>query len=201
VNGGWGTADVGGKWQTSGNAAAINVTSSVGTLLLQKPSALASAVLMSSLAHDVDIRVRVRTSLRASAAPFYAYLIVRGGGSNEYRPKLLFQSDGTLAVHASVLVGGIESPLTATKPVGLNYSAAQWYWLHVQVTGSSPTTIKVKTWAAGTQEPAAWQLIVTDSHASVQGSGQLGLRAYFSSRSTSGPVEISFDDYRVRTVP
>ena len=125
----------------------------------------------------------------------------RNGATNsEYRPRLLLNANGTISAHASVLVNGAESPLGAAVVIpGLTQSANGWIRFRAQVTGSGPTTIRVKAWADGQAEPAAWHYTATSSSAGLQAAGSLGLRIYTNSSISNAPVTFSFDDYLVRS--
>jgi PKD repeat protein len=198
TTGGWGSADVGGAYSIQGNASNYNVGSGVGTMRLTAAGAVRSAMLNSVSRRDVDIRTRIAVDKVAAGGAYFIYLVARRNTNNEYRPRLLFNANGTLSVGASVLINGSESNLGASAVVsGLTQGPNQFIWLRAQVTGASPTTIRVKAWADGQQEPAAWQFTATSSQAAVQSAGAVGLRAYLGGAATTAPVVVSFDDYSV----
>ena len=62
--------------------------------------------------------------------------------------------------------------------------------------GTSPTTIRMRAWADGTAEPTTWQYTRTDSTASLQAAGSVGVRAYLAAGATNGPILVTFDDLR-----
>jgi len=64
---------------------------------------------------------------------------------------------------------------------GLTIPAGGKLNTRTQVTGTKPTTIRLKVWAASAAEPASWQLTATDSTAALQAAGSVGLTAYVSS--------------------
>jgi hypothetical protein len=80
---------------------------------------------------------------------------------------------------------------------GLSQSGGAFFWVRAQVVGTNPTTINVKVWADGSSEPSTWQFTASDSTATLQAPGALGLRAYLSSGATMAPLTLSFDDYSV----
>ena len=84
--------------------------------------------------------------------------------------------------------------LTAADVAGAELRAGTKLSLRLQVTGTSPTTIRAKVWADGTTEPATWQLSTTDSTAALQVPGSIGLHSYLSGSSTNVPSYVSFDD-------
>jgi hypothetical protein len=65
------------------------------------------------------------------------------------------------------------------------------------VFGSSPTTIRIKAWAASGSEPTGWTVTRTDSEAALQGAGGVGLLAYVSGSVTNPPASFSFDNFVV----
>ena len=68
----------------------------------------------------------------------------------------------------------------------------------LQVTGTSPTTVRWKVWTGAT-EPTAWQQTVTDSAAAVQGKGSIALTTYLSGSSTVFPVTAKVSNLSART--
>jgi hypothetical protein len=78
----------------------------------------------------------------------------------------------------------------------LTYTANAWLWLRAEITGTNPTTIRIRVWADGAPEPATWQYSATNSVAAVQIAGAVGLRAYMDSV-TNAPITVTFDDYLV----
>jgi hypothetical protein len=196
VSNGWGTAGKGGAYVLTGGNANFAVAAGAATVTLPQANANKAAALPNVFLQDADVTVRVALDKVAAGNAGYAYAEVRVAGSNAYRPKLIFNANGTISVHAGVVVNGSESAVAPAIVVpGLTQSAGKFYWLRAQVTGVNPTTIKVKAWADGTAEPANWQFSATNGAAQLQTAGAVALRAY--SRSTNAPVTYTFDDYRV----
>ena len=95
---------------------------------------------------------------------------------NSYRLLARFATDGTTYVSASRVVNGAE--VTIGTPVAVpsvNYRTG--FTLRGQLTGTNPTTIRVKAWTGS--EPAAWNYTATDS-TGPQVAGRAGLRSYTS---------------------
>jgi hypothetical protein len=99
------------------------------------------------------------------------------------------------------VTGGTETALAQAAVPGLRVAAGQPLRVRLQVTGSSPTALRVKVWRATDPEPAAWLLQASDGTASLQVAGGLGLVSYLSSTATNAPVVVSFDDLRATAVP
>jgi hypothetical protein len=63
------------------------------------------------------------------------------------------------------------------------------------VEGTTTTTLRLKVWPSTAAEPAAWQVTSTDTTASLQGAGSVGLIAYLSGSATNAPLVARFDDF------
>ncbi len=198
VNGGWGSADTGGKYTVQGTAADYGVASGKGTMTVTSAGDTRYALLNTPTARDIDIVFRVAVDKVASGGNYIVYAVARRNSTNEYRPRIQFLSNGSVAVGASVVINNTETILGAWATVsGLTQSANGYIWVHAQVSGTSPTTIKVRAWADGTTEPGTWQYTATDSTAAVQAAGSLGLRLWVAKAATTAPITFSFDDYSV----
>ena len=80
---------------------------------------------------------------------------------------------------------------------GLTYVAGQKIAVALEVTGTSPTTVRAKVWAAGGTEPTAWAKTATDSTAGLQAAGRVGFHSYLSASATNAPVVSSWDDLTI----
>ncbi len=195
---GWGDADTGGQYSYEGNSTNFSVANGHGSITLPKAGANRAAVLAGVSASDVDLLVRVSTDKIPTGGPYIAYGILRSTSNNAYRPKLIFNTDSTVAVQAGVVKSGSESALGSAVPVaGVTQSPGSFIWMRAEATGTNPTTIRVKAWADGQSEPANWQFVATNSYAALQGPGAVGLRGYLGSGVTNAPATISFDDLTV----
>ena len=202
INGGWGSAELGGPYTVQGTAANFNVQGSEGRMALPNSNATRSALLNAVNAADVDVRVQIKTDKVITGGNAFVFAAVRRNGTNEYRPRLRFNANGSVSVNASVLLNNMESSLgTAVDVPGLNQTPNSFIWLRAQVSGTSPTTIRVKAWPDGQLEPAGWQFTATNSAAAVQAAGSAGLRAYTSAGVNNAPILFSFDEYSIAAPP
>lgn len=198
VSGGWGSADTGGSYTVQGTAADYGVASGSGTMTVTSAGSTRFALLNTPSARDIDIVFRVAVNKVASGGNYIVYAVARRNSTNEYRPRIQLLSNGSVAVGASVLVGNTETTLGSWATVGgLTQAANGYIWVHAQVSGTNPTTIKVRAWADGTSEPSTWQYTATDSSAAVQTAGSVGLRLWVAKAATTAPITFSFDDYSV----
>jgi len=202
VMGGWGSAEIGGTYTTQGTATSFSVGEGAGSMIMPSAGASRSALLNGTSERDVDIKFRMRADKAAAGGSYFIYAVARRNGNSEYRPRLIFNANGTVSVGASVLNSGAEASLGPVVVVpGLSQAPSSFVWLRADVTGSSPTTLRVKAWADGQAEPAGWMFIATDSSAAVQAAGSLGLRIYVSGGASNAPVTFGFDDYTVGGPP
>jgi hypothetical protein len=200
VSSGWGNADTGGIYTVQGTAGNYNVATGSGTIQVPTAGGSRSALLNNTSKRDVDIKFRVSVDQVASGGQYIVYGVGRRNGTSEYRARLIFNTNGTVSVNGSRLNSGTESSLgTAVVVPGLTQSANSFIWVHAQMTGTSPTTINVNAWADGQSEPAGWLFTTTDSQASVQVAGSVGLRVWLNGSVTNAPVTFRFDDYSVAT--
>ena len=200
---GWGTADTGGAWTNSGSATALSVGGGVGQVRLNAGSgpwlALAG---VSSSATDLVSTVALDKVPTGSGA----YVSLNGrrvAGVGDYRAKVHYTSNGGVWLSLQrATAANVETVLAAeTQVPGITMAAGQQLLVRVQVTGTSPTTIRARVWKAGTTEPTTWQKTVTDSTAGFQAAGGVGLYLYLSGSATNAPIAFSFDDLKAIPAP
>ena len=193
VSGGWGSATTGGAWTVGGGNTRFSVNGSVG---LQSPAigGTLTATLggVSSTATDTTVAVSMDT---VPTGPVYLTVAGRVVGSATYGARLKLMPTGVVQLHTdrsgTVLAGGTLPDLTLT--------AGQQLRVRVQVQGTSPTVVRVKAWAAGSTEPAAWQYTTTDSTVGLQSAGAVRLQTYLSSSATALAVA-RWDDLAVAPI-
>ena len=83
---------------------------------------------------------------------------------------------------------------------GLTNTPGSFIRVRAQLTGTNPTTIRIRAWADGGTEPTTWQYTETNSAASLQAAGGVGLLAYLSGSITNAPVLVTFDDFLVTSI-
>jgi hypothetical protein len=200
TSGTWANADKGGPYSLAGSSSSFNVNGGSGAITVNTAGTGRGALLNQVNAQNVDIKFKVRASKVAAGGKYYIYAVARHNGNNEYRPRMIWNADGSVSVHASVLVNGVETSLgTPVKVAGLAQCDCKFIWFRAQVVGSSPTTIRVKAWADGSSEPG-WQFTTTNSSAACQTSGSVGLRVYLAASVTNAPVTFRFDNYTVMSL-
>jgi RHS repeat-associated protein len=197
---GWGTADSGGTWGAwTGSDADFATNGSAATVALRQ--SVNSLRRLSTTARDVDARVRVALpTVTPPSGETSVSLGIRDQGAVAtpavYQARLVRDATGRLLLRAT---GNSASPtLGADVDTGLQYTPGAEYWLRAQVTGASPTNIKIKAWEAGTPEPQSWPFDRTDSTLGPQIAGYTGLGGKQTGSST--PLTLGLDDYSATDV-
>ncbi|HEY5516301.1 MAG TPA: hypothetical protein VIK12_08850, partial [Pengzhenrongella sp.] len=116
-------------------------------------------------------------------------------GVGEYRAKVQLRANATLALSLARTAGSAETVLAPSAVVpGLTFSPGDRLLVRLQVTGTSPTTVRARVWKAGTAEPGTWQASRTDATSALQRPGSIGLNIYLSSSATNTPLTVLVDD-------
>jgi PKD repeat protein len=203
VAAGWGTADTGGAWTNSGSTTALSVGGGTGQVRLNAGSGpwLALAGVTSS---STDLVATIALDKVASGSGAYASLNGRRvPGVGDYRAKVHYTSNGGVWLSLQrATAANVETVLAAeTQIPGITMAAGQQLLVRVQVTGTSPTTVRARVWKAGTTEPTTWQKTATDSTAGFQAAGGVGLYLYLSGSATNAPITMAVDDLKAIPFP
>jgi PKD repeat protein len=204
VTGGLGTADVGGAWSTTGTAANFAVSGGAGAITLPAAGQTRTAWLGATTRTDTDLRLTL--SLDRVPTGSGAYLDVVGrrvSTNNEYRARMVMASTGRITVQLTALRGTASAVALATAvtlPTSITYSAGSQLNVRMQVTGTNPTTVRLKVWPATQPEPTAWQSTATDTFAGLQNPGGVGLTSYLSGSVTNAPVVVRMSGLSARPV-
>ena len=198
VTGGFGTADAGGAWTAGGPAATLAVSGGLGTVRTAAGGS-SGAYLNGVSSDDTDLQLTLSTDKDLTGGGLYAYVIGRRVlGAGDYLAKVRIQSNGAVTVQPErVSAAGSETTLAAAASVpGLGYSVGDRLRVRLQVTGTAPTSMRVKLWKVGAPEPSAWLSTVTDSTAGLQVGGGIGLRTFLSGSATNAPITLGVADLR-----
>lgn len=197
---GWGTSDSGHTYSASTSNYAVN--GSEGTISVDKGVTRVSYPVSISQ-QDVLMTTRFKVDQIPTGANQSLSIVSRNvGGNNLYRTKIILSTNSVMYVNFSYLNTGSETDIGSYIPVpGIAITADTYYWVKTEVSGASPTTLKVKVWADGTTEPPDWLYSVTNSQAGLQTAGGLGFSTYVSGSSSVTPVIFSFDDFTVESAP
>ncbi len=194
---GWGTAEIGGTWSTSGAIGSATVDGSAGLLTIAR-STTVSATLSSVSATSTDTVVAVTPDKVPTGSGAFVYVAGRIVSATDfYGARVRLRADGVVEVHATRANG---TPVSGGVVSGLTYAAGDTLMVRVQVDGISPTTVRVKVWKAGTAEPTTWRGLFTDSSATLQVPGSVGVSAYLFGTATNSPLTVRFDNLDVNPV-
>jgi trimeric autotransporter adhesin len=196
---GWGSADVGGAWQTTGAATAFSVGGGAGHLTLM-PAAGPSAFLAPTTT-DNDITTSLSLDKIPTGSGVYLSVIGRRVPSgSEYYAKVRFESTGQVSVTLTRRVNGVETSMGPQVAIpGVTYVPGAVVNVLVETSGSAPTTVRAKAWAASGTEPADWTTTATDDTAGLQSAGTIGINGYLSSAATNAPITVSVTDLTATT--
>jgi len=195
VTNGLGNADLGGPWTSV--AATSSVSGGLGRIRMPTAGSGSSALLGSVSQANTDMVMSIATDKPVTGGALF--VSVRGRnvvGVGDYRGKVRFKTDGGIGLSlVRQSASGTETVIQSEVTIaGLTYAVGDRLNVRVQVTGTSPTTIRAKVWKVGTTEPAAWQRSVTDSTAGYQTAGSIGATVFLAGTSTAAPLVMTMDD-------
>jgi hypothetical protein len=151
---------------------------------------------------DTDYRFTLSLDKVPTGSGAYLDVVGRRVGTNtEYRARMVMASTGRITVQLTALKGTATPVAVAsavTLPATITYAANTQLSVRMQVTGTNPTTVRLKVWPASQTEPAAWQTTGTDTYAALQAPGAVGLTAYLSSSVTNVPVTVRLSNLNAR---
>lgn len=194
VSSGWGTADTGQAWTTSGGAASdYATTGTLGTLSLGSVN-VSRRVVMTAPHADVDFSAEMGTSALATGDNQFAAIMARySDSSNYYYARLTFATSGAITLSIVARVAGTATTL-GSYSTGLTHVAGTRYRVRFQLRG---TKLRARAWAIGATEPTVWHVEVTDT--ALTAAGSIGCYALLGSANTNAlPVTASFDGFEVR---
>jgi PKD repeat protein len=194
VTGGWGAAAVGGPWTLYGSAAHYAVADGEGAMTLSTPGANRKAQLQDVSVSDVELTGVLSLDEISDGSGTFISLVGRTGSfSSEYRAKVWVKSTGAVQLQLVALQSG-ETTLAAANIADLSVTAGERLAVRMQLTGSSPTTLRGKVWKAASTEPAGWQLTATDSTPELQDAGGVGYALSLAGSVTTGENVARLDD-------
>jgi len=174
------------------NLGATSGVTAIEGILAQHPDT--RILVLSASGEHADVLAAVALDKLPAGGPVYVTVHGRRVSSgNEYNAKLVINADRSITLRVSRLVGAAETALGGPiKIPGITYAAAIVLNVRLQVTGTSPTTVRARAWAASGTEPTTWQVSGTDTTAALQVAGPVGVTTYLSSAATNAPVTARF---------
>ncbi len=193
VSNGWGNADLGGAWSTSGTSANASVSGGAGRQAITALGSTLSSALPNIASTDTELRVRFATDRAPTGnGHWISYIVRRVNSINEYRVRVKFATNG-IALSAIKLPNSSTSSFIGSEVVTpLAATANLQYQIRAQVLGVNPTLIRARVWLDGQPEPNTWTVSQTDATPTLQAAGSFALSSYVSG--TTVPVNFSYDD-------
>jgi hypothetical protein len=197
VSDGFGTAELGGPWTTTGTAANLSVDGSAAKMSLPTLSAGPGAYLNGISTTDADVSVSVSSDKIGTGNGVYVWVAARRiSGVGEYRARIRLRPSGVVSLQLSRTdSASVETAIGTEQTVsGLTYAAGTVLHVRLQAVGTSPTALRAKVWADGTEPD--WQVSGSDSTAGLQVAGSVGIRTYLSGSTTNAPITLTVDDFK-----
>jgi len=187
---GFGTADVGGAWTTSGTASAFSTSGGAAKMTHASAATTYSAFLNAVSSNDTAVVVDYQLAALPTGASEYASVIARKVGAADYRARVVINPAGAVTLQLQQ-----SSTTLAAVATGVTVNAGSVLRIKVVATGTSPTALKAKVWKATDPEPTDWKLSVTDATAALQAAGGVGLASYLGATTTNLPFTSAFDNF------
>jgi len=189
VEGGWGEAEVGGAYTPSAYDSSFSVNGELGVISV--PEGRTREIdLLGVTVEDAELQMTVKTDRRPwMGSHEVGFVIRRVDPTTMYVARLRYSPFGTLRVgleQSGTPLG--EVVIADAPPIGTPVI------LRASVSGSSPTQLGVKAWAAGTTEPVGWALRLHDATPALQQPGAIGVTAGSSEMFGFEPVTVHVDD-------
>lgn len=147
---------------------------------------------------DADVRLRVRSSKRATGRGQSVVVLLRQQGGGEYRARLRLAADGAVYVSLARISDGARRLIGGEVRVwGLRHAAGTALRLRVQVTGSSPTVLRMKVWRSSTGQPLGWTHTVSDGSGRLGGPGAVAVQFGLLRSTSNAPVRYDYDHVQV----
>lgn len=190
---GWGSADSGQAWTTSGGSAANFSTN--GTKGIQ--SAASVAVLRNALipVGVTDMLVRATINLDTGAVTGAAATAWVAGrvtdSSNYYAAQLEFRTDDSVRLAIIERVAGSLTGLSSTVTIATAFTANQQFTVEFEIAGS---IMRATAWATATSSNPGWLIEVEDT--SLTAGTQAALISRLETGNTNAlPVAFQFDNF------
>lgn len=199
LTGGWGDADIGGRWTQAGSAGSFSVSAGTGSITMTAGSSR-NVYLNGVSVSSSDMVVTVNTDKVVTGGGVYVSPIGRRvAGSGEYRAKVRLLANGQ--VNLGLIRTSSTGTETAIQPEatvrGLSIAPGAPLRIRLQVTGTTPTTVRAKVWDATGAEPTSWTASASDATPALQTAGVIGFNTYLSGSASNAPVAVRFDNLMV----
>jgi hypothetical protein len=192
VSNGWGSADTGQAYTTSGATAGnYSVNGSKGVHTLDTVNVFRHSTISVG---SPSMRVRATVNLNVGAVTGAATTAVVAARvtdtSNYYAAHLSFNTDDSVTLLIAKRVAGTLTNLSSAVTVSSGFGSGQQFTVDLEVAGD---TIRAKAWATTTSGPTtSWLVTATDTDLTAGTSA--GLFSRHETGSTTGTVQVQWDD-------
>jgi PKD repeat protein len=200
VSNGLGTAEIGGAWTALYGSTRQSVTNGVGTFSLAAGSQ-AGSYLNSVSETGMDLTGTVWLGQAPTGGGVNVLFTGRRVALNqEYRLRLRFLANGQVWAGWTRLNGTTADTLIGAEFLlpGGAYTPGTQLRVRLDVTGTGTTQLNARIWAATAAEPTTWTLSRTDTTASLQAAGGIGVMGYLSGSATTVPLSVNFAAWEAR---
>ena len=193
VSGGWGSADSGQTWTTSGGSTSDFSVSGSQALAAANSVNVSRWGTLPTGQPDFDITASFATDKLATGGSHFCSLAGRYTDvDNAYLARLEFTTTQVVNLTIRKRVAGTETLIGSTINTGLTHAAGTRFSVRFRGSG---TSLMAKAWLTSGSEPGSWTDSVTDS--SITGGYRVGARSILSSSNTNTlPVTYSIDDFK-----
>lgn len=195
---GWGTADVGGDWTTTGSGA-FGTSGGVGQITFGSSGSLLGAALSQPSAADLTMITDLAVDKVLTGNGLAISMQARKNGNSDYRLKVRFLAGGETHLVLARAVNGSETVITEVNVPSAAYQAGTALRVEFKITGTGTTTLEGRVWPVTGSRPAAAQITRTDTTAALQAPGSIGYLGYLSGNVGNAPVKLTVDNLKVTT--
>ncbi|MBA2559404.1 MAG: hypothetical protein H0V07_05860 [Propionibacteriales bacterium] len=194
-----GNADVGGAWsQNLQGTSTLSTDGSTGVATIATAGNTVRAALFGVSQSDTDLTFEFEAD-KVPAGSAYEWLIgARASNSNVDNGGYFAHIVVTTAavVQANIVYRGTNTQVAVTTigaVTGAPAFAANTRWAgRLQLSGATPTAVRLRVWRKSDGQPATWFINITDN-TGPQGPGALNIRAVAQAGTTNVPVALKFD--------
>ncbi|MBE7190352.1 PKD domain-containing protein, partial [Jatrophihabitans endophyticus] len=198
VKSGWGTSGVGGSWSRSG-CKSMSVSGRHGTLVAARAKDC-STWLPQVKRSSTDTAATLRSPSAPKGGLQAAVIGRRISAADDIRLRLEFQHNGNAVATVLQRVGGKTTALSKSVKVEAASHSNGTFRVLLEVTGTSPTTVRAKVWSSGNSQPAAWTLTAKTGTGALQHKGALGFDTYLAQAHNPKSSSMRVSDFSSSTV-
>jgi CSLREA domain-containing protein len=194
VAAGWGSADIGGSWNTS-LASRTKVSGGKGQIYGWTAGNQDTQTSMPITRADTETLAEVTLDANPTGGTYQPRIVARAQADprNGYVARLVHSPSGAVGwgLNRTDNAGGTGSISLGSGTLITSGGAGTTWWIRLRVQG---TSVSVRFWRNGTTEPSAWTATATDSY---YASGTPAAGTYVSTSVTSPFPTIGFESFDV----